>query len=100
MIDEFDHCTVIPSHFIDEMAAAKVSERCFKVSGNVTQLADLIIGVAKYIVDTVAISDERLAMRIEMIEFWRDNQDMGFEVSRGEISVAEIETERCARASS
>ena len=89
VIDRFDHSTVVEKTFITEDEVSKISKR-YTVLEGCTNLADMLCGLAKVVVEEIKKIDETIAMRIEKIEFWRDNNDIEFEFDRVDLDECEV----------
>jgi len=89
-IDEFDHSSVVPDQFVKEEEIKVISKR-YTVLKNCIQLSDMVIGMTKVIIDKLKEVDEKLAMRVVMVEFWRDNNDIEFEIERYDLDSSSVE---------
>jgi len=90
IIDEFDHSSIVPDQFVKEEEIKIISKR-YTVLRNCNQLSDMLIGVASVIIEKLKKTDEKLAMRTIMIEFWRDNNDVEFEIERYDLDSSSVE---------
>jgi len=90
VVDQFDHSTIAPVEFIKKEEIEKISKR-YTLLRNCTQLADMFIGLTKVIIDEIEAIDEKIAAKINLFEFWRDNNDIEFVVERSDLDDSEVE---------